>query len=272
MSQGLAEAFASPLQPSYRGNPNVSDLLQRDYNPSQPMPMEPMPLPNQNDKMELTPLTLEQAFANPPQPQPTSLEQAFANPLTPEVNNVMQIEGESYELPTQFFTLSEEEQAKIIETLTGQIKANNKQKQKIEEFKGDALDIGAITAGAEQGIQTYGDVTGNMVLDTASSIPGGYAMDRALNAMQSVGTKVPAAARVLGPLGASMAAAPEAKDFLTGQGGYDPNKHGISLEPILPSNVDVGRIPYHFNRAIFGTHDPIGDSLRAMDTESPRPF
>lgn len=75
--------------------------------------------------------------------------------------------------------------------------------------------------------------------------------------------------RLAGGMGMGYVAAPEVEGFLTGKSGYDPNVHGISLEPIIP--VDIGRIPYHFNRTVFGTHDPIGAVSNAFAEEMKNP-
>ena len=135
--------------------------------------------------------------------------------------------------------------------------------------------------GYSQVPKSKGEVFVNSVKDSTlsdvSMLPGTVAGERAVNALlpqkpmvmqtpHQYGLKrvLP---RVAGGIGMGMVAAPEVEGFLTGKSDYDPNVHGIQLGPI-----DVGRIPYHFNRAVFGTADPIGDALRAMDTESPRPF
>lgn len=233
MSQGLAEAFASPLNPQ----------------------------PTQG---------LAEAFASPLAPQPTQgLAEAFASP-PPQQPTFLQIEGRRVDIPPAFYNLSEEEQSKTIELLTEQVRKRNQKVQQISDFSSEKIDIDSMVQSADQSMKTYGDVSEQLALDTASSVPGALVADRALNTMQSAGRAIPAASRFLGPLGASMASAPEVKDFMTGQGEYDPQKHGISLEPILP--VDVGRIPYHFNRTVFGTHDPIGALGDMLTTPTPDKF
>lgn len=269
MSQGLAEFFASPLDPQptqglaeafvsppYRGNPNMIDLLER--NPSSTS-IDPMPMPLPTEGAKLTPLTqgLEEAFASPLAPQPT---QGLAPP-PPQQPTILQIEGRSVDIPPAFYNLSEEEQSKTIELLTDQVRKRNQKVQQISDFS-SKIDIDSMVQNADQSMKTYGDVSEQFALDAASSVPGALLADSALNTMQSAGKTIPAASRLLGPLAASMASAPEVKDFMTGEGEYDPQKHGISLEPILP--VDVGRIPYHFNRSVFGTHDPIGSAIKYL--------
>ena len=75
----------------------------------------------------------------------------------------------------------------------------------------------------------------------------------------------------MGFLGA--AGADTAAGFLTGKDDkeYDYKKFGISLplEPILPISVDIGRIPFYFNKSVFGTPTPIPDAAAALFPPSP---
>jgi hypothetical protein len=229
MSQGLAEAFASPLNPQ----PNMGYGVAPVINP----------------------------IATPLAPQATQgLAEAFASP--PDQPTFLQIEGRRVDIPSEFYNLSEEKQATTIELLKGEVRKKNQKVQQMSDFNSEKIDIDSMVQNADQSMKTYGDVSEQFAMDSVSSLPGMITADRALDAMQSVGTKLSPAARFLGPLGASMASAPEVSDFLTGEGEYDPQKHGISMEPILP--VDIGRIPYHFNRSVFGTHDPIGSAIKYL--------
>ena len=137
--------------------------------------------------------------------------------------------------------------------------------------------------GYSQVPNSRGEVFVNSVKDSTlsdmSMAPGTVAGERAVNALlpqkpmvmqtpHQYGLKrvLP---RLAGGMGMGYVAAPEVEGFLTGKSGYDPNVHGISLEPIIP--VDIGRIPYHFNRTVFGTHDPIGAVSNAFAEEMKNP-
>lgn len=204
---GLAEAFGSPLQPSYRGNPDVSDLLLRDYNRNQPLTVEPMPLPNQSDKTELTPLTtpmaetmsglgayynqlsgpttLEEAFAQPPA-TPTTLEEAFAQPIQSSVTieqsiqPVIEIEGASVPLPESHFELSEEEQSKAIENIAEYIKQKRAENQKFEESVVKMREQLEEAPTPEESLDEYGkDLVGGF----PGFFPGAMAGAKALSAL-----------------------------------------------------------------------------------------
>ena len=261
MSQGLAEAFASPLNPQANMGYGIAPIANPQAQPTQGLAeafASPLAPPTQG---------LAEAFASPLAPQGTQgLAEAFASP-PPQQPSFLQIEGRRVDIPSAFYNLSEEEQAKTIELLTDAVRKKNEKVQQISDFNSEKVDIEGMVQNADQSMKTYGDVSEQFAMDSVSSLPGALTADRALNALQSVGTKLPAGSRFLGPLAASMASAPEVSDFMTGQGEYDPQKHGISLEPVLP--IDVGRIPYHFNRSVFGTHDPIGSAINYIKGDTP---
>lgn len=135
--------------------------------------------------------------------------------------------------------------------------------------------------GYSQVPKSKGEIFVNSVKDSTlsdmSMAPGTVAGERAVNALLPQKTSMVMQTptqyglqrvlpRMAGGLGMGVVAAPEVEGFLTGNSDYDYNKHGISLGPI-----DVGRIPYHFNRAVFGTADPISAIGNAFAEEMKNP-
>lgn len=138
--------------------------------------------------------------------------------------------------------------------------------------------------GYSQVPKSKGEIFVNSVKDSTlsdmSMAPGTVAGERVVNALLPQKTPMVMQTptqyglqrvlpRMAGGVGMGIVAAPEVEGFLTGNSDYDYNKHGISLEPILP--IDIGRIPYHFNRAVFGTADPIGAIGNAFKEEMKNP-
>lgn len=131
--------------------------------------------------------------------------------------------------------------------------------------------------------KSRGDIFVESVKDSALSdmsfAPGTVAGERVVNALIPQSPMVMQTPhqygltrvipRMAGGLGMGLIAAPETQAFLTGDSDYDPNVNSIQVGPI-----DVGRIPYHFNRTVFGTADPIGAIGNAFTEEmkNPSPF
>lgn len=137
--------------------------------------------------------------------------------------------------------------------------------------------------GFDQLPKSRGDIFVESVKDSALSdmsfAPGTVAGERVVNALIPQSPMVMQTPhqygltrvipRMAGGLGMGLIAAPETQAFLTGDSDYDPNVNSIQVGPI-----DVGRIPYHFNRTVFGTADPIGAIGNAFTEEmkNPSPF
>lgn len=104
-----------------------------------------------------------------------------------------------------------------------------------ERVSGDAYNTLTMTPGMIAGQSIANSLTPK--LPPTTIIP---------SVTQTISRAVP---QVAAAMAVGNALAPEVNAMITGQGsGYDPSKHAIPVE-FLPG-VDVGRIPYHFNKAV----------------------
>ena len=137
---------------------------------------------------------------------------------------------------------------------------------KLEKFK-EELEVGAIPAASYVPAEIIADrITPN--IPVKPTVTPSALLPNITNTLKNVARAQPAAIAIAEPTAALLTGRYEKNKNLPEQGifgdGYDSRKHGMYLE--FPG-VDVGRIPYYFNRTMYD----IGSSIVDMVTPDPDP-